>query len=63
MNITINKSNIDTFTEEKYENVIRFEWEAGNLRKDILEKFPNLEIFICTDNELTTLEPLVAYGY
>jgi hypothetical protein len=25
MNITINKSNIDTFTEEKYENVIRFE--------------------------------------
>ena len=46
---------IENSESDSYKNVKKILWKAGPLRKDVLEKFPNIEVFECKDNKLTTM--------
>src|SRR5581483_11160520 len=57
MEITITTGNIDNYTVED-KNVTIIHWTARELRKNILELFPNIKKLYCDCNQLTTLEPI-----
>ena len=55
MKIEINKDNINNLEENEYNDVIIIKWKAGELIKDILNKFKNVEKIYCSNNNIKSL--------
>ena len=52
---TIDKDNIDKFRTGVYPNVEHITWKVPYLDDDVLENFPNVNNFDCSDNHLSSL--------
>ncbi len=57
MEITITKENISQYNNNIY-NAIKIKWYAGELNKEVIDNFPNLQILYCGGRQITTIEPL-----
>ncbi len=58
MKVTITKNNINEYLTKKFYNITKIKWRAGKLNKKVIDNFPNLQIFGCSFNKITSLEPL-----
>ena len=54
----ITMDNINSFIEETYPNITEIVWEAQELDRSLLKKFPNLKELQCGVNTITSLEPV-----
>ncbi len=58
MKITITRDNKHKYADKVFDNVTIINWYAGELNKEVIDNFPNLQILHCDHNQITTLEPL-----
>lgn len=58
MKIFIDQDTIHNYPNNEYSEITQIDWYAGELRKDVLRKFPNLISLCCSNNKITTLEPI-----
>ena len=59
MEITINIKTIKNYSNDKFDNIKKIIWKAGNLQKSVIDNFPNLQILCCHNNQITTLKSLI----
>ncbi len=57
MEVTIIKDNISQYTNN-INDATKINWRAGELNKEVIDNFPNLQILFCNSNQITTIEPL-----
>ncbi len=55
--VTITKDNISQYTNNIH-YATKINWHAGELNKEVIDNFPNLQILHCDCNQITTIEPL-----
>ncbi len=58
MSVTIKFYNINDFMKNKYNDITKITWHAGDLNKNVIDNFPNLLDLHCRLNGITSLESL-----
>ena len=58
MEITINSANIESYGHSSYPGITAIYWRAGPLITSVLERFPDLVHFDCSNNQLVMLDAL-----
>ncbi len=58
MEITITRDNINKYAKDKFDNITKINWRAGELDRKVIDNFPNLCVFDCENNQIKSLKPL-----
>ncbi len=58
MEIRITKDNINKYRDNRFDEIIKINWEAGKLDKKVIDNFPNLQELDCESNKIKSLESL-----
>ncbi len=58
MEIIITRDNIDKYSNNSFGEIIKINWQTGELDKKVIDNFPNLQELYCSFNKIKSLEPL-----